>query len=326
MSTRLPPLNPLRAFEATARRGSVSAAARELNVTHGAISHQIKALEESLNVTLFERGGRRLKLTAQGALLLPAVTQAFGSIAAATALMARPATSGKLTIACVAGLLSFWIIPRLNSFAERFPDINVTLMTGNDPALLNDSDIDVCILYGDGKWPNVWSKLWSEIHLFPVASPSLLNTRPLRSIRDLQDHVLLHGDNGREWNTWLTAADATGTPLRRQHFMSDARLSTEAALHGQGVALGDTITAGSLIAKGELIVPFDLSVPAGQAFHVACRPEVRSAPIVSVFIDWLFASLDTGNLPEPRTSAHTILRSRNTRPHPDDDGKQDRSS
>ncbi|QCI99997.1 LysR substrate-binding domain-containing protein [Agrobacterium larrymoorei] len=313
MSGRLPPLNPLRAFEATARRGSVSAAARELNVTHGAISHQIKALEESLGAVLFERGSRRLKLTAQGALLLPVVTQAFGSIAAATALMARPATSGKLTISCVAGLLSFWILPRLNSFAERFPDINVTLLASNDPSALNDANIDICILYGDGKWPDVWSSLWSEIHLFPVASPSLLNTRPLRSIRDLQDHVLFHGDSGREWNTWLTAADASAIQIRRQHFMSDARLSTEAALHGQGIALGDTITAGGHIAKGDLIVPFDLSVPAGQGFHVACRPEVREAPIVSVFIDWLFSSLDPGNLPEPKTSAHTILRSRQSR-------------
>ena len=101
--------------------------------------------------------------------------------------------------------------------------------------------------------------------------------------------------------------------------MSDARLSTEAALHGQGIALGDTITAGSLIARGELVVPFDLTVPAGDAFHVACRHEVRSAPIVSVFIDWLFASLEEDRLPEPKTSAHTILRARNGRSASDDD-------
>ena len=106
MSSRLPPLNPLRAFEAAARRGSVTAAARELNVTHGAISHQIRALEESLGAVLFERGGKRLKLTSQGALLLPAVTEAFGGIAAATALMKRPATSGSLTITCVPEVIS----------------------------------------------------------------------------------------------------------------------------------------------------------------------------------------------------------------------------
>jgi LysR family glycine cleavage system transcriptional activator len=310
MASRLPPLNPLRAFEATARRGSVSAAARELNVTHGAISHQIRTLEESLNATLFERGGKRLKLTAQGALLLPAVTQAFGEIAAATALMTRPATSGELTVTCVAALLSFWLIPRLNSFTEQYPDVRLTLIATNDATQLHSHDVDLCILYGDGNWPDFWTRRWTDLRLFPIASPTLLNSRPLRSVRDLSDHVLFHGDDGREWNTWLAAADAIDIPRNRQHFLSDARLSTEAALHGQGIALGDTITAGNLIAKGELIVPFDLTVPANHAFYVACRHGMRAAPIVQVFIDWLFSSLEAERLPEPQTSARTLLRAR----------------
>ena len=311
MTSRLPPLNPLRAFEATARRGSVSAAARELNVTHGAVSHQIKALEESLGVTLFERGSKRLKLTSEGALLLPAVTQAFGEIAAATAQMKRPATSGELSITCVPALFSFWIVPRLNSFTEQFPGVRLKLTASNDPTGLHSPDVDVCILYGDGNWPDAWARLWSNLRLFPVASPTLLNSRPLRSIRDLEDHVLLHGDaDGREWNTWLAAADAIDLPRRQQHFMGDARFSTEAALHGHGIALGDTITASKLIAKGELIVPFDLSVPANDAFYVACRPAVRSTPIVRVFIDWLFTSLEADHLPQVQTSARTLIRSR----------------
>ena len=96
MVKRLPPLNPLRAFEATARHGSLTKAAGELNVTHGAISHQIRALESSLKVRLFERIGQRLKLTPHGAELLPAVTTAFDGIAAATQRMTRPSSSGTL--------------------------------------------------------------------------------------------------------------------------------------------------------------------------------------------------------------------------------------
>ena len=129
-------------------------------------------------------------------------------------------------------------------------------------------------------------------------------------MRDLADHTLLHGDDGRERNTWLAAADAIDLPRGVQHVLSDARLSTEAALHGQGIALGDTITASSLIAKGELVVPFDLSVPANNAFYVACRNSVRAAPIVKVFIDWLFSSLEADPLPEPQTSARMLLRAR----------------
>ncbi|MDQ0321447.1 LysR family glycine cleavage system transcriptional activator [Pararhizobium capsulatum DSM 1112] len=310
MTSRLPPLNPLRAFEATARRGSVSAAARELNVTHGAISHQIRALELSFNAPLFERGAKRMKLTPQGALLLPAVTNAFEGIAAATAAMLRPTTSGDLRITCVAALLSFWMIPRLHLFTEQYPDIRLTLTASNDAANLFSPDVDICLLYGDGNWGDCWARLWSRLELFPVASPTLLNMRPLRSVKDLQDHVLLHGDDGREWNTWLTAADGNDVPRGRQHFMSDARLSTEAALHNQGVALGDNITAGSLIAKGELIVPFALAVPANDAFYVACRNEARAAPIVKVFIDWLFSALESDPMPEMQTSARTVIRAR----------------
>ncbi|MBW8319027.1 MAG: transcriptional regulator GcvA [Rhizobium sp.] len=292
MSNRLPPLNPLRAFEAAARRGSISAAARELNVTHGAVSHQIKTLEETLKAALFERGGKRLKLTPQGALLLPAVSSAFDGIAAATALMNRPSTSGRLRISCVPALLSLWLIPRMNSFSEQYPEISLTLTSSNDADLIHSPDIDVAILYGHGGWRDCWTRQWSTLQLFPVVSPSLLNARPLRSIRDLRDHVLLHGDDGREWNTWLAAADQLDMPRGREHFMSDARLSTEAARHGQGVALGDSITASSLIAAGELIIPFDLSVPASDAFYVATRNEMRAAPIVRVFIDWLFSTLE----------------------------------
>lgn len=292
MKKRLPPLNPLRAFEAAARLGSLSKAASELNVTHGAISHQIRALEESLKVSLFERSARRLRLTAQGAELLPAVSDAFDGIAAATARMTRPTSSGRLSVSCVPALLSLWLIPRLSSFTARFPDISLQLTASNDPQDIRSPDVDICLLYGDGGWTDCWLRKWSDLELFPVVSPTLINNRPIRAIRDLADHVMLHGDDGREWNTWLAAADALDLKRGQHHRFSDARLSTEAALQGHGVALGDFVTASGLLAKGQLVTPFNLSVPAADAFYVACRNEVRSAPIAQVFIDWLYAERD----------------------------------
>ena len=277
MASRLPPLNPLRAFEATVRRGSVSAAARELSVTHGAVSHQIRALEDSLGMALFERGGKRLKLTPQGALLLPAVTNAFGEIAAATALMREQETRGEITITCVPALLSLWLIPRLATFTDHYPGVRVSLIASNDPDHLRSLDTDICLLYGDGNWPDCWSRLWSRLQLFPVASPMLLNSRPLRSVRDLADHTLFHGDDGQEWNTWLSAADALGMAGSRQHFMSDARLSTEAALHGQGIALGDTITAINRPCPGNRarVRPSAASVPSVVARQVVALATIR---------------------------------------------------
>jgi len=289
MSSRLPPLNPLRAFEATARHGSLSKAAAELRVTHGAVSHQIKALEQSLGIKLFERAGPRLKPTPHGAELLPAVSAAFDGIAAATQRLTRPASSGALSLSCVPALLSLWLIPRLGAFMAQYPDIRLRLTGSNDPANIRSPELDLCLLYGDGSWGDCWMRKWSGLELFPVVSPTLVNNRPLRSIRDLADHVLLHGDDGREWHTWLAAADALDLERGRRHRFDDARLSIEAALYGHGVALGDTVTASGLLARGQLVAPFGLTVPAVDDFYVVCRNEMKSAPIVRVFIDWLFA-------------------------------------
>lgn len=315
MAPRLPPLNPLRAFEATARSGSLTRAAGELHVTHGAISHQIRALETTLNVRLFERVGQRLRLTPQGAELLPAVSTAFEGIAAATARMSRPTSSGSLSITCVPALLSFWLVPRLESFTSQFPDISLTLTAANDPRDIHSPDVDLCILYGDGNWSDCWLKFWTHLDLFPVASPTLINNRPIRTIRDLSDHVMLHADTGREWHTWLAAAEALDLPRRRQHRLNDARLAIEAAVHGHGVALGDTMTARSLLARGQLVTPFNLSVPAVDAYYVACRNDLKNMPILRVFIDWLFEQHDEARGgPEPAVAGQVAIRRRRTKP------------
>jgi LysR family glycine cleavage system transcriptional activator len=314
MARRLPPLNPLRAFEATARHGSLTKAAGELHVTHGAISHQIRALESSLKVRLFERAGQRLRLTPQGAELLPAVSSAFEAIAAAAARMSRPTSSGSLSITCVPALLSFWMLPRLIGFTSQFPDISLTLTAANDPRDIRSADVDLCLLYGDGGWSDCWLKLWTRLELFPVASPTLVNNRPIRSIRDLSDHVIQHADDGREWHTWLAAADALDLPRPRQHNLNDPRLAIEAAMHGHGVALGDTMTASALLARGQLMTPFHLSVPAVDAFYLACRNDLRNMPIVRVFVDWLFAQLDeeTGGA-EAAVAGQVAIRKRRSR-------------
>src|SRR5690606_37733453 len=137
----------------------------------------------------------------------------------------------------------------------------------------------------------------------------LMNSRPVRTIRDLGGHVMLHADDGREWHQWLAAADALDLLRGPQHHMSDARLAIEAAVHGQGIALGDTMTAAGLLAKGQLVAPFNLAVPAADAFYVACRSDLRNVPVVSVFIDWLFAQLeDEDARAEPQGAARRKMR------------------
>jgi LysR family glycine cleavage system transcriptional activator len=182
---RLPPLNPLRAFEATARQGSLTLAAEELRVTHGAISHQIRALEGTLKVKLFRREGRQLRLTTNGAELLPAVSSAFDGIAAATVRLTRPATSGELSVSCVPAVLSLWLIPRLGGFTARYPGVRLRLSGSNDRSDLRSPDVDICFHYNDGNWSECWYKKWSDVVLFPVMSPKLSNERPIGTVRDL---------------------------------------------------------------------------------------------------------------------------------------------
>lgn len=308
MGLRLPPLNPLRAFEATARLGSISSAAKELKVSSGAVSHQVRALEDAMGMTLIVRGSRPLKLTSQGALLLPVATTAFKDIAAVTQRLVRPCMQGRLTVACVPGLLSFWLMPRLSRFTSQYPDVSFTMIPSNDDRNLGDAGIDICILYGDGTWPDCWVQLWSQLEFFPVASPTLLSTRPLRSPRDLQDHVILHGDSGCEWKAWLAAAGVSDHLASAQHYFSDARLSTEAALSGAGVAIGDSVTARDFVGRGDLVVPFNLAAPAAHAFYLAGRNEARDTPIVKVFVDWMLAALREDAPIQPRTVASRIIR------------------
>jgi LysR family glycine cleavage system transcriptional activator len=297
---RLPPLNPLRAFEATARHQSVSKAASELNVTHSAVSHQIRALEESLHVRLFQRQGTRLRLSPQGAVLLPSVSAAFENIAEVTARLTRPSMEGELVVSCVPALLSFWLVPRIGSFTDQFPGVRLRLSSSNGSAEVYSPHVDLCIRYGDGSWTDRFVQQLATLQLFPVCSPALINTRPLRDIRDIAQHVILHGDTGREWNRWLAASGATDMLARaRQHYLSDAHLAMEAAIHGHGVALGDTITIDQPLAAGRLIVPIDLAVPAIDAFYVVCRNEVKATPIVRAFIEWLEAGIAQARLARP---------------------------
>jgi LysR family glycine cleavage system transcriptional activator len=297
VSKRLPPLNPLRAFEATARYLSMSRAATELNVTHGAISHQIRALEKALKTELFHRERGRLRLSPQGSALLPTVSGAFDSIAEAIALLTRPEAEGDIVVSCVQAVMSFWLIPRLGAFAERYPGIRLKLIASNDDRDVYSPDVDLSIRYGSGSWAERHVQLWTRIALFPVCSPTLFGKRPLRNVSDLSGHTLLHADDGREWQDWLIAARAAPAACGPRMLLSDAHLALEAATHGLGIALGDAVTASQLLADRRLIAPFDLAVAAPHAFYFVCRNELRNAPIVRAFTDWLFEEIASDERP-----------------------------
>src|SRR5712672_2502560 len=204
MTARLPSLNGLRAFEAAARHLSFTVAASELNVTQTAISHQIRRLEEELGIRLFIRQNRALALTPEARDYLPGVRAAFNDLRLATERLLRRENDHVLTISTLASLAAKWLLPRLSSFQEAHPGIDVRITTSTALVDFRAGDVDAAIRYGRGHWPGLRAD-----QLFPVCSPALLTgNRPLRCPEDLRDHVLLHTSNiyTDDWRLWLTAA------------------------------------------------------------------------------------------------------------------------
>ena len=294
MTSRLPSLNGLRAFEAAARHLSFTNAATELNVTQTAISHQIRRLEEELGIRLFVRQNRALALTPQAKDYLPGVRAAFNDLRLATDRLLRKDNDHVLTVSTLASLAAKWLLPRLSAFQEAHPGIDVRITTSTALVDFRSGDVDAAIRYGRGHWPGVRADWLTADELFPVCSPALLTgNRPLRSPQDLADHTLLHtsGVYDDDWRLWLTAAGLPADISKLPGLTFDLILMTvQAALDGIGVAMGRTSYVEADIAKGRLVVPFKITLPTDAGFYLV-SPEGRTdTPKLAAFRQWLKAS------------------------------------
>jgi LysR family glycine cleavage system transcriptional activator len=294
MSARLPSLNGLRAFEAAARHLSFTHAAAELNVTQTAISHQIRRLEEELGIRLFVRQNRALALTPQARDYLPGVRAAFNDLRLATDRLLRK-DEHVLTVSTLASLAAKWLLPRLSTFQETHPGIDVRITTSTALVDFKSGDVDAAIRYGRGDWPGLHADWLMADQLFPVCSPALLTGKhPLRSPEDLRHHVLLHTSNANsdDWRLWLTAAGLPANISRQPGLTFDLILMTvQAALDGIGVAMGRTSYVEADIAKGRLVVPFKIALPANAGFYLVCPEATADTPKLAAFRQWLVASV-----------------------------------
>ena len=289
--SRLPPLNALRAFDATARHLTVVKAADELNVTPSAVSHQLRTLEDALGVQLFTRNKTRLKLTSHGEALLPSVRAAFQMIASAAARLGDAVMVGDLVVSAPVGLSSRLLTRHIGEFLTAHPDVRFRLIASNDDKEVYSPSVDVCIRYGTGIWPDRQVRLLSPVALFPVCSPALINgLQGVREPADLNRHLLLCEDGGAEWTRWLLAAGVAANGFRMTE-MGNFHIAIEAALHGQGVALGDSLLVGDDLAEGRLVRLFEQSVPAKHAYYTVCRHEVCESPLVAGFTDWMLSKV-----------------------------------
>jgi len=293
MARRLPSLNALRAFEAAARHESFTAAAAELNVTQGAVSHQVKALETALGVKLFARERQRLALGEAGRAYLEIVRDAFDRLALGTERLLQRQRAGALTLTTSPNFAAKWLVHRLGRFAEAHPEIDLRVSASLHHVDFTRDEIDLAIRHGDGHWPGLdVTRLCAE-EVFPVCSPALLAGRnPLRKPPDLARHPLLHVDSQDEWQRWLAAAGAEGVDTRRGAVFNQASMAIDAAIDGHGVALARSALAAWDLAAGRLVRPFAAALAVPYAYWIVCPRATAKLPKIAAFRDWLLAEAE----------------------------------
>lgn len=289
MRRGLPPLNALPSFEAAARWLSFSKAADELSVTHGAVSHAVRHLEDQLGVQLMIRGTRSVRLTPAGAAFAAEVREALGRLAAAVGAVTGQA-SGIVNVSTIDSFAARWLMPRLSRFRRAHAQIDVRVATSERLADFVTDGIDIAIRCGGGRYAGLTSELLMQEDHFPVCSPELLKgRRSLRKPTDLARHTLLHDVFTIDWAIWLRSAGVDGVDAHRGPTFLSSDHAIQAAIRGEGVVLGRSALVADELAAGRLVRLFKLSVPAGFAYFVVCPPRVLKRPNVKVFRDWLLA-------------------------------------
>jgi LysR family glycine cleavage system transcriptional activator len=294
MNRRLPPLNALRAFEASARHLSFARAADELGVTASAISHQVKQLEEILGTALFVRMTRKIALTEPARSCLPLLTEAFDQMAEAVARFGGENRSRVLTVSVGPSFAAKWLVPNIESFSKKHPDIDVRISANHDLVDFRSDDVDIAIRFGAGNYPGLKIETLFMEQYAPLCSPELLTgPHALRDPADLVHHVLLHDDSahldgpGPDWRMWLKLMDIDKIASDRGPRFSYGDHALQAAIEGQGVLLGRLCLAQADIEAGRLVSPFSKSLPANLGYFLVRPKGRRDRNIVAAFRDWI---------------------------------------
>lgn len=287
MNNRLPSLSGLRAFEAAARHLSVTLAAGELNVTPGAVSLQIRDLEQSLGVRLFDRLPRRLKLTEDGEGYFKAMRSAFRLMREATDELLARARPTTLSISCTPTFAAQWLVPRLPNFEERLPGVDIRISASNRLVDFARDGVDIAIRHGFGRYEGLVSERLLDDDLLPVIAPALRETIPLDTPADLARHVLIHDVHRQDWRLWLEAMGVTDIDAMRGPVFTDSNGAVEAAKAGDGVALVRLSLVAREIQERRLIAPFSRGVSTGLAYYIVYPPGALDRPAVTALRQWL---------------------------------------
>ena len=289
--TRLPPLNAIKAFEAAARLCSFTRAAEELNVTHGAVSRQIRLLEDWLGTKLFLRTSRNAVPTRAGADLLAEAGPALDRLArVASRLRSGVQAGGLLHISALPTFAMRWLIPRLPEFQREHPALELRIVTASTPAEQFRMDVDV-VVSGPSRQPGwVGSRFLAETYL-PLLSPGLINQRPLRAPADLAQHTLLHAATRREmWQRWLTTAGFADLRPARNQVFEHFYFAIQAAIEGLGVVMGPLALVCDELREGRLVAPIREPALRTRGYFVYSPETSSAAPAVTALRQWLIGA------------------------------------
>ncbi|MGH8780756.1 transcriptional regulator GcvA [Paraburkholderia sp.] len=285
---QLPALNAIKAFEAAARHESFSRAADELFVTHGAVSHQIRALEAELGVALFARDGKRVRLTDTGRRYATQVRAALETLAEATQAIRAGDRERRLVVSMLTSFAARWVTPRIGSFIEANPQWDLELLSTNALADFARDDIDIAIRFGYGKYPGLHAELLLEEIFFPACSPDFNGGKLPKTPADLANVPLLRSDD-ELWRLWFDAAGLNAWPEpKRGVLYTDSSNLLQAAIDCQGVALTRRSLAMPEIAAGRLVRLFDIDGPSPWQYYFLCPQQTLHTARVQAFRQWVF--------------------------------------
>ena len=294
MSRHLPSLNALRAFEAAARLESFSLAADELNVTHAAISHQIRALEEWFGTRLFMRLSGRVELIDTSRRYSKFLTRLFEQLESKTQEMKTAAGNTQLTLKVDPQFAAIWLVPRLAAFSTLHPEIELDVITGYGDLDPRKDEAPIALQYLDVgetiEQSGVTVECLFAVSAFPACKLEILEASPVRVAKDILNHTLLHGEDRDWWRSWFDIADIkTKAPLPGPKF-SQSYLALLAAERGQGIALLDDIEAAESLAAGRLVRVLDAEIPAGK-YVIVQNTLTHETPAMVTVKKWLRAQL-----------------------------------
>ena len=294
MSTfQLPPLNALRAFEAAARLGGVGRAARELHVTHGAVSRQVRVLEDHLDVALFERQGRGLRLTSAGQTLQAACTAAFLQLHEAAGELRRPALQQALVLGCSSSVLARWMIPRLPALQDALPSLTLHWSALDGGFSEEQAHLDAVLLLAEPPWPPGWDVIdLAPERVGAVVAPrhpaaGRLWDQPPQAL--LEETVLHTTSRPQAWPSWAAAQGLRAGAIRHGQGFEHLYYLLEAAVAGLGVAIAPEPLVAADIAEGRLLAPWGFTATGGS--WVLARPTGPADPRVGALARWLAQQL-----------------------------------